>query len=203
MDSDNGQDVLYKLRHSAAHVMAQAVLEIYPAAKIAIGPPIDTGFYYDFDLGKEENGKLRTFSPGDLEEIEKRMRRIIAGRHPFVYRQVSADEARSLFADQPYKLELIEGLEKGGLDEYGNRAQREAADFSIYQQDTFDGSVPWSAHVSTRRRFKQDAFKLMSIAGAYWRGDENNKMLQRIYGTAWESKQATEEYLTVGRSQEA
>ena len=94
--SANGQekDQLYKIRHSAAHVMAQAVLELYPEAKIAIGPPIDTGFYYDFDLGKEENGRPRTFSPEDLEAIEKRMRQIIAGKYPFVYREVSADEAR-------------------------------------------------------------------------------------------------------------
>ena len=77
--------------------MAEAVLELYPEAKIAIGPPIDTGFYYDFDLGKDENGKPRTFSPEDLEEIEKRMRRIIGGRYPFEYRQVTADEARALF----------------------------------------------------------------------------------------------------------
>ena len=118
------QDQLYKIRHSAAHVMAQAVLEIYPEAKVAIGPPIDTGFYYDFDLGKEENGKPRSFTPEDLEQIEKRMRQIIGGKHPFVYRQVSADEARQLFADQPYKLELIDGLEKGGIDEYGNEAKR-------------------------------------------------------------------------------
>ena len=102
--SVNGEpqdEQLYKIRHSAAHVMAQAVLAIYPEAKIAIGPPIDTGFYYDFDLGKEENGKARTFSPEDLEQIEKRMRQIIGGRHPFAYREVSADEARTLFHDQP------------------------------------------------------------------------------------------------------
>ena len=87
-------DQLYKIRHSAAHVMAQAVLGIYPDAKIAIGPPIDTGFYYDFDLGLDEDGKPRTFSPEDLDSIEKRMRQIIGGRHPFEYREVSADEAR-------------------------------------------------------------------------------------------------------------
>jgi threonyl-tRNA synthetase len=193
MDSDNGQDVLYKLRHSAAHVMAQAVLEIYPAAKIAIGPPIDTGFYYDFDLGKEENGKLRTFSPGDLEEIEKRMRRIIAGRHPFVYRQVSADEARSLFADQPYKLELIDGLEKGGIDEYGNEV-KEKPPISTYRQDTFE-DLCRGPHMEHSGQIPPDAFKLMTVAGAYWRGDEHNPMLQRIYGTAWRNKQELKHHL--------
>ncbi len=106
-------DRLYRIRHSAAHVMAQAVLELYPDAKIAIGPPIDTGFYYDFDLGKDEDGKPRTFTPEDLEQIQKRMRQIICGKHEFQYREVSADEARQLFADQPYKLELIEGLAEG------------------------------------------------------------------------------------------
>src|SRR6266581_4028169 len=98
---------LYKIRHSAAHIMAQAVLELYPEAKIAIGPPIENGFYYDFDLGKDDNGKPRTFTPEDIEKIEKRMRQIIAGKHPFNYRQLSADEARALYNDQPYKLELI------------------------------------------------------------------------------------------------
>src|SRR6187402_129688 len=103
------KDQLYKIRHSAAHVMAQAVLELYPEAKIAIGPPIENGFYYDFDLGKDEHGKPRTFQPDDLEKIEKRMRQVISGKHPFQYREVSADEARALYNDQPYKLELIDG----------------------------------------------------------------------------------------------
>src|SRR3954465_10128477 len=114
------KEKLYRIRHSAAHVMAEAVLEVYPEAKIAIGPPIDTGFYYDFDLGKEADGKPRTFSPEDLEQIEKRMRQIISGKHKFAYREVSADEARALFQGQPYKLELIDGLAKGDVDEYGN-----------------------------------------------------------------------------------
>src|SRR3954452_11396386 len=91
--ADTQKDQLYKIRHSAAHVMAQAVLELYPEAKIAIGPPIDTGFYYDFDLGKGEDGRPRTFAPEDLAAIEQQMRQIIAGQHPFIYRQVSADEA--------------------------------------------------------------------------------------------------------------
>src|SRR5918996_5524235 len=106
--SHEQDDKLYKIRHSLAHVMAQAVRELYPEAKLGIGPPIDTGFYYDFDLGKDDDsGRPRTFTPEDLEQIEKRMRQIIAGKHQFVYREVSADEARALFHDQPYKLELI------------------------------------------------------------------------------------------------
>src|SRR5690606_25886691 len=125
--NDVQYDQLYKIRHGAAHVMAQAVLELYPEAKIAIGPPIDTGFYYDFDLGKDENGRLRTFSPDDLATIEKRMRQIISGKHPFTYREVTGDEARALFTEQPYKLELIAGLEKGGVDEYGNEVAEKPA----------------------------------------------------------------------------
>jgi threonyl-tRNA synthetase len=101
-------------------VIKNRVLELYPEAKIAIGPPIDTGFYYDFDLGLDADGKPRTFALEDLEQIEKRMRQIISGKHQFVYREVSADEARALFDGQPYKLELIDGLAKGGVDEYGN-----------------------------------------------------------------------------------
>src|SRR5438876_483123 len=97
LEAQSQDDRLYRLRHSAAHVMAQAVLELYPEAKIAIGPPIENGFYYDFDLGRDEHSKSRTFTPEDLEKIAKRMRQIIAGRHPFVYREVSADEARKLY----------------------------------------------------------------------------------------------------------
>src|SRR4028118_575772 len=138
--SPNGDEAkkeqLYKLRHSAAHMMAQAVLELYPEAKIAIGPPIENGFYYDFDLGRDDSGKPRTFEPDDLEKIEKRMRQIVAGKHPFNYREVSADEARQLFNEQPYKLELIEGLAKGEVDEYGNEV-KEAPVISTYKHDTF------------------------------------------------------------------
>ena len=100
---------LYKIRHSAAHVMAQAVMEIFPDGKPTIGPPVENGFYYDFDLP-------RNLTPEDLEAIEKRMRQIVQGKHDFKKTIISAEEAKKIFADQPYKLELIEGLEKGGLD---------------------------------------------------------------------------------------
>ena len=177
---------LYKIRHSAAHVMAQAVLEIFPDGKFTIGPPVENGFYYDFDLP-------RNLTPEDLEQIEKRMRQIVQGKHEFKKTVISAEEAKKIFADQPYKIELIEGLEKGGLDEYGNPLQ-EKPEISIYQQDTFT-DLCRGPHVQTTKEIKQDAFKLTSIAGAYWRGDEKNKMLQRIYGTAWENAQQLKDYL--------
>ena len=177
---------LYKIRHSAAHVMAQAVLEMFPDGKFTIGPPIENGFYYDFDLP-------RNLTPEDLEQIEKRMRQIIQGKHEFKKTVVSGEEAKEIFADQPYKLELIEGLEKGGLDEYGNPL-KEKSEISIYQHDTFV-DLCRGPHVENSREIKPDAFKLMSFAGAYWRGDEKNKMLQRIYGTAWEKADDLKQYL--------
>ncbi len=177
---------LYRIRHSAAHIIAQAVLEMFPDGKITIGPPIENGFYYDFDLP-------RNLTPEDLEAIEKRMRQIIAGHYEFVRMAVSADEARDIFKDQPYKLELIDGLEKGGQDEYGNPLQ-EKPEISIYQQDSFV-DLCRGPHVANTKELKPDAFKLMSVAGAYWRGDEHNKMLQRVYGTAWENAQQLKDYL--------
>ena len=177
---------LYKIRHSAAHVMAQAVLELFPEGKFTIGPPIENGFYYDFDLP-------RNLTPDDLEQIEKRMRQIIQGKHAFKKTIVSAEEAKRIFADQPYKLELIEGLEKGRLDEYGNPVQ-EQPEISIYEHDTFV-DLCRGPHVENTSEIKPDALKLMNIAGAYWRGDEKNKMLQRIYGTAWEKVDDLKGYL--------
>ena len=180
------ESLLYKIRHSAAHIMAQAVVEMFPDGKIAIGPPIENGFYYDFDLP-------RTLTPDDLEQIEKRMRQIIQGKHEFKRTISSADEAKKIFADQPYKLELIEGLENGELDEYGNPLEAKP-EISIFQQDTFV-DLCRGPHVANTREIKPDAFKLMNSAGAYWRGDEKNKMLQRIYGTAWETADELKQYL--------
>jgi threonyl-tRNA synthetase len=177
---------LYRIRHSAAHVMAQAVLEFYPETKLTIGPPIENGFYYDFDLPQP-------ITLEDLEKIEKRMRQIIAGGHPFVRKVVSADEARQVFKHQPYKLELIDGLDKGGLDEYGNPLDNKP-EISLYQSDTFT-DLCRGPHVETTRQINPSAFKLMSIAGAYWRGDEHNKMLTRIYGTAWKTPDELKQYL--------
>ncbi|MEA3335309.1 MAG: threonine--tRNA ligase [Chloroflexota bacterium] len=191
--NDLQQDELYRLRHSAAHVMAEAVLDRYPEAKVAIGPPIENGFYYDFDLGQDADGSTRTFTPDDLQWIEKRMRQIIGGRHEFAYREVTADEARDLFADQPYKIELIEGLEAGGLDEYGEPLD-EAPVISTYKQDTFE-DLCRGPHLEHSGQIPADGFKLMNVAGAYWRGDENRPMLQRIYGTAWKNKKQLKAYL--------
>jgi threonyl-tRNA synthetase len=178
---------IYRVRHSAAHIMAQAVQEMFPGeAKLAIGPPIEDGFYYDFDLP-------RTLTPDDLEKIEKRMREIIEGDHPFEKTVVSADEAREIFADQPYKLELIKGLEEGAVDENGEPID-EPPEISIYEDDTFT-DLCRGPHVESTAEVNPDAVKLMSVAGAYWRGDEHNPMLQRIYGTAWETASDLEEYL--------
>ena len=186
-------DGLYKIRHSAAHVMAQAVLELYPEAKYAIGPPIDNGFYYDFDLGVDQDGSPRTFRPDDLKTIEKRMRQIIGGKHQFAYREVSDTEARRLFADQPYKLELIDGLAQGEIDEYGNETAEKPV-ISTYKHDTFE-DLCWGPHVEHTGQIVADAFQLLSVAGAYWRGDEKNPMLQRIYGTAWRNRKDLRKHL--------
>lgn len=177
---------LYRIRHSAAHVMAQAVVEMFPEAKYTIGPPVEDGFYYDFDLP-------RSLAPEDLEAIEKRMRQIIAGKHDFLRQSVSSEEARMIFENQPYKIELIEGLEKGGYDEYGNPLQ-EAAEISVYRHDTFV-DLCRGPHVANTRQINPSALKLMSVAGAYWRGDEHNPMLQRVYGTAWKTADELEQYL--------
>jgi threonyl-tRNA synthetase len=177
---------LYRIRHSAAHVMAQAVLEFYPETKYTIGPPVENGFYYDFDLPQP-------IVLEDLEKIEKRMRQIIAGGHVFVKKVVSAEEARQVFKDQPYKLELIDGLEKGGLDEYGNPLD-EKPEISLYQSDSFT-DLCRGPHVDSTRQINPAALKLMSIAGAYWRGDEHNKMLTRIYGTAWRTPDELKNHL--------
>ena len=175
---------LYKIRHSAAHIMAQAVVEMFPEAKYTIGPPIENGFYYDFDLP-------RNLTPEDLEQIEKRMRQIIQGKYEFKKKVISAEEAREIFKDQPYKLELIDGLEEGGLDEYGNPL-KEKPEISIYQHDAFV-DLCRGPHVPSTGRIAH--VKLLHAAGAYWRGDERRPMLQRIYGTAWLTKDDLEAYL--------
>jgi len=177
---------LYRIRHSSAHVMAQAVLELIPTAKYSIGPPIQDGFYYDFDLP-------RTLTPEDLETIERRMREIISGEFDFMKEVVSAEDARQIFSDQPYKIELIDGLEGGGVDEYGEPIQGEV-EISTYQQDTFI-DLCRGPHVKNTREINPDAIKLLNVAGAYWRGDENKPMLQRVYGTAWKHSTGLEEYL--------
>jgi threonyl-tRNA synthetase len=177
---------LYRVRHSTAHIMAQAVIEEFPEGKVAIGPAIEDGFYYDFDLP-------RPLTPDDLTAIEKRMRDIISGDHAFIRKEVSPDEARQLFKDQPYKLELIAGLESGGTDEDGNPLTEKPV-MSTYTSDTFV-DLCRGPHVERTGQINPSAIKLMSVAGAYWRGDEKNAMLQRIYGTAWETTEQLEDYL--------
>ncbi|HEX2162574.1 MAG TPA: threonine--tRNA ligase [Thermoanaerobaculia bacterium] len=193
--SELPQDDLYRIRHSAAHVMAQAVLELYPEAKLGIGPPTETGFYYDFDLGRDDSGRPRTFSPEDLERIEARMKQIIGAAKPFECRPVSADEARSLFAGQPYKLELIDGLAAGAVDEWGEEVA-EAPEITTYRQDTFE-DLCRGPHVEHTGRVPAEAVRLLSVAGAYWRGDEERPMLQRIYGTAWRNKKELAAHLAM------
>ena len=182
------EDPSYKLRHSAAHVLAQAVKEMFPEAKLGWGPPHDrfeNGFYYDFDL-------TCALTPEDFPEIEGRMRRIVLGGHPFRYRVVGVEEARELFADQPYKLETIDELEEG-KDEYGE-ARPGGAVISTYRQDSFE-DLCLGPHVEDTGQVPADAFKLLDVSGAYWRGSEENRMLQRVHGTVWPSKEELDAYL--------
>ncbi|HPH98537.1 MAG TPA: threonine--tRNA ligase [Anaerolineaceae bacterium] len=178
--------LLYRIRHSTAHIMAQAVLEKFPDGKVAIGPAIDDGFYYDFDLP-------RPLTPEDLESIEKRMRAIIQSKAIFERKVVSAEEAKKIFHDQPFKLELIAGLEEGGLDEDGNPVT-EKAEITIYSQGSFV-DLCRGPHVGISSEINPTAVKLLSVAGAYWRGDEKRPMLQRIYGTAWITPDELKDYL--------
>ena len=178
---------LYRIRHSASHVMAQAVMEMFPGqARIAIGPPIDDGFYYDFELP-------RSLTPDDLQALEARMRQIIDEDHPFERQALSGDDARRMFADQPYKLELIAGLEAGGQDEYGGVID-EKPEISIFRDGAFT-DLCRGPHVERTGQINPAGIKLLSIAGAYWRGDEKKPMLQRIYGTAWKTAEELEQHL--------
>ncbi len=177
---------LFRIRHSTAHIMAQAVLEKFPEGKVAIGPAIEDGFYYDFDLP-------RPLTPEDLEGIEKRMRGIIQSGVNFERKVVSADEAKALFHDQPFKIELIEGLESGEMDDDGNPVS-EKPEISIYSQGGFT-DLCRGPHVGNSREINPSAVKLLNVAGAYWRGDEKRPMLQRIYGTAWNKPDELKDYL--------
>jgi threonyl-tRNA synthetase len=194
MGSADGRSVL---RHSTAHVMAQAVTDLFPAAKWAIGPPVENGFYYDFDVE-------RPFTPEDLERIEARMREIVAADQSFVRRAVEPAEAAQLFADQPYKLEILERASAGTV-EGEETVDAAGPDITVYD-NAADGTVAWrdlcrGPHVPSTARIP--AFKLMRTAAAYWRGDERNPMLQRIYGTAWESAAALNEHLRLLEEAEA
>ncbi len=179
---------LYKIRHSAAHVLAQAVIERFPDAKPTIGPPIEDRFYYDFDLPRPPNEE-------DIAWIEKRMKEIFKGRHPFEVREVTAEEAREIFKDNPYKIELIDGLAEGGVDENGNPLpDDEQPKITVYQQDSFI-DLCRGPHMPHTGYIKPNAVKLMTVAGAYWRGDASKPQLTRIYGTAWRNRTQLDEYL--------
>jgi threonyl-tRNA synthetase len=162
----------HRMRHSAAHVMADAVLTLFPEAKMGIGPPTQDGFYYDFEVS-------RPFTPEDLERIEALMRETIAKNFPFRREEIGRQDSRSLFADQPYKLEIMEGI-------------AEATTLSVYRHGEFM-DLCQGPHVATTGDIP--AVKLLSVAGAYWRGDEHRPMLQRIYGTAFETQEALDQHL--------
>jgi threonyl-tRNA synthetase len=189
-----GESELYRLRHSAAHVMAEAVLEYFPQAKLAIGPPIEDGFYYDFDLGQDEDGRPITFAPEDLAMIEKRMQELLKENAPFEKSSMTVEEALAFFADQPYKVELIRELAAGRVDENGSPVSEPVKEVGIFRQRNFV-DLCRGPHVESTRQIKANAVKLLRTSGAYWRGDENRPQLQRIYGTAWHNKAELDDYL--------
>ncbi|MCH7592987.1 MAG: threonine--tRNA ligase, partial [Chloroflexi bacterium] len=165
-------DLRYRMRHSAAHVMAEAVMKLFPEAQIAIGPPTDDGFYYDFEVS-------RPFTPEDLEKIEALMRETVAADRPFQGETLSRDDALERFGDQKFKVEIISDLP--GDEE-----------ITVWSHQSWE-DLCRGRHVDSTGKI--GVFKLLSVAGAYWRGDEKREMLQRIYGTAWESQEALDAYL--------
>jgi threonyl-tRNA synthetase len=190
IDSKDGRDIL---RHSTAHVMAQAVQQLFPGARLGIGPPVENGFYYDFDVETP-------FVPEDLDKIETAMRRIVKEGQRFSRRPVTDADALVELADEPYKLELIGLKGAGHADSAAEGAAVEVGggELTIYDNLRRDGDLAWKdlcrgPHLPTTKRIP--AFKLMRTAAAYWRGNEKNKQLQRIYGTAWESKDALAAHL--------
>lgn len=180
---------LYRVRHSLAHIMAEAMLERFPDAKIAIGPPIEDGFYYDFELPE-------SITEDDLKSVEKRMKKIIGGNHAFTVEEVTPEAAREIFKDQPYKLELIDDLVHGRVDENGEEIAAPAEKLTIYRQNKFV-DLCRGPHVESTRALDPKAFSITfkPVAGAYWRGDENRQQLTRIYGTGWESADDLQDYL--------
>ena len=186
VDSDDGRMIM---RHSAAHILAQAVQDLFPEAKLGIGPPIENGFYYDFDVDQP-------FRPEDLERIEERMRQIVKEGQRFSRRAITDDEARAELKDEPYKLQIIDQRSRASEEE-----AVEVGDGQLTIYDNLDartGERRWrdlcrGPHIPSTRAVP--AFKLLRSAGAYWRGSEQNPQLQRIYGTAWESKDALAQHL--------
>ncbi|MET1048031.1 MAG: threonine--tRNA ligase [Acidimicrobiales bacterium] len=180
--TDTTDEGRYVIRHSTAHVLAQAVLDLFEGATFGIGPPIEDGFYYDFQLADGA-----TFTPDDLDRIDARMREIIKEKQPFLRDEIPDAEAKELFAAHPFKLEIIEGTADDPMSATPGGLVR------TYENPPDFIDVCRGPHVPDTGRLGH--FKLTRVAGAYWRGDERNPMLQRIYGTAWESKQALEDHL--------
>ena len=174
-------DKLFKIRHSAAHLLAYAVKELYPKVKIAIGPVIENGFYYDFDFGKTK------ISEEDLPKIEKKMQELAKKGFEFKQEWWDIEKAKEFFKDEPYKLEIIEEIEKGERDDFGQKGK-----VSVYISGDFIDLCK-GPHVKNIKEV--GAFKLLKLAGAYWKGDEKRPMLTRIYGTAFENQKELEEYL--------
>ena len=172
MNKEELIDLRQRMRHSAAHVMADVVKDLYPEAKLAIGPPTEDGFYYDFLMETP-------FSDADLKKIEKQMRRVINKKLPFVFAEYSREEMLEMNKDEPLKLEIISGIPEDEI-------------ITTYTHGSFEDLCA-GPHVDSTGDII--AFKLLNVAGAYWRGDESNVMLQRIYGTAWESKEALDGHL--------
>jgi len=166
---------LNKIRHSLSHIMAMAVKELFPEAKLAIGPVIEDGFYYDFEVNQN-------FTPEDLPKIEKKMKKIIKKNISFEKEKVSYEKAKKMVLKQPYKKELLEEIK--------NKGEK----ISFYKSGNFTDLCS-GPHVKSSKEINPDAFKLIKVAGAYWRGDEKNKMLQRIYGVAFKNKKALDKYL--------
>jgi threonyl-tRNA synthetase len=183
-ETDEGRHVL---RHSTAHVLAQAVIQLFPGAKYTIGPAIENGFYYDFDLPN-----ARTFTEDDLVAVEARMREIMKADQPFVRSSMSAAEALALFADQPYKCEIIERAAAAAGDEH-DAGEVSGDVVSVYRNTPEFVDLCLGPHVPSTSKLGH--FKLMRVSAAYWRGNEKGPMLQRIYGTAWASKSELEEHL--------
>jgi threonyl-tRNA synthetase len=188
--SDEGREIL---RHSTSHLMAQAVFDLFPGAKYAIGPSIADGFYYDFELPDGQH-----FTESDLERIEARMREIVAEDEPFVREEYDFERGLELFADQPFKQEIIRNVSTGAAGDDDASEVGGDGTVGVYKNLRPDGTVAYvdlcrGPHVPSTG--KLGAFKLTKVAGAYWRGDEKRPMLQRIYGTAWESDKALKEHL--------
>ena len=181
MAHDNSSEQLDHIRHSLAHLLAAAVLKEFPDAKLGIGPTVENGFYYDFLLP-------RSITPDDLKTFEKTMRSFVNKKLPFTGREVSPAEARKIFADQPFKLDLIN--EFAGEGEAGKKQEK----LTVYETGDVFMDLCRGGHVENTSEIPADGFKLDKIAGAYWRGDEKNQQLQRIYGLAFESKEKLKEY---------